>query len=124
MEASKRNVEPFQIEEIKEKLVFKLSYENLKLMNSEQFKLFGIELFKWLDELRTNGLRKNDLEQCVNEIYYIQSDYFDKDPLFEERIYVITNEIISFCASPFFWDISLEEYLGKWNSFFEFNKEL
>ncbi|MFD1602127.1 hypothetical protein ACFSJW_19270 [Flavobacterium artemisiae] len=117
-------MEPFQIEEIKEKLVFKLSYENLKLMNREQFKMFGINLFKWLDELRASGLTKNDLEKCINEIYYVQSDYFDEDSLFEERIYVITNEVISFCASPFFWDISLDEYLDKWQSFFVYNENL
>jgi len=124
METSKRTMEPFQIEIIKEELVLKLSHENLKLMNREQFKMFGINLFKWLDELRKSGLRKDDLEQCINEIYYIQSDHFDEDLLFEERIYVITNEIISFCASPFFWDISLEDYLRKWEGFFEYNKEL
>lgn len=124
MATSKRTMEPFQVEKIKEELVFKLSYENLKLMNREQFKTFGINLFKWLDELRKNGLIKNDLEQCINEIYYIQSDYFNEDSLFEERMYVVTNEIISFCSFPFFWDISLKDYLQKWEKIFEYNEML
>ncbi len=124
MDANKRIMEPFRLEKIKEELVFKLSYNNLKRMNREQFKTFGINLFKWLDDLRIIGLKKNDLEQCINELYFIQSSYFEENSLFEERIYVITNEIISFCSSPFFRDISLEEYLQKWEGFFEYNKKL
>ena len=124
MDTNKRTMESFQIEEIKKELVFKLSYNNLKCMNTEQFKTFGINLFKWLDGLKTSGLRKIDLEQCINELYYVQSSYFEEDPLFEERIYVVTNEIISFCSSPFFWDINLEEFLQKWEVFFDYNKKL
>ncbi|MGL4584668.1 MAG: hypothetical protein ACRCVU_17000 [Flavobacterium sp.] len=124
MENSKRTLETIQIEKIKEHLAIELSYNNLKEMNRNDFKDFGIIFFKWLDNLKNKGLKKEDIEEAINKIYYNESCYFEEDLVFEERLYIIVGEIISFCASPFFWDISIEEFNCKWIHFFDYNDRL
>lgn len=122
MATSKRTMEPFQIETIKEELSNKLNYSNLSGMNREDFKLFVFNLFIWLDFKKKEGLKKDDLLEYINKIHYEQSCFFEKNSIFEERLGIITDELISFCPSPFFWDIELSEYLNKWSMWFD--KEL
>lgn len=102
MGTNKRNMETFQIEEIKEELRKKLNYSNLSEMNTENFKSFVFNLFSWLDGKKMKGLEKKDLSDFVNELHYNQSHFFEESSIFEERFGIIIDELLSFCPSPFF----------------------
>lgn len=108
-----------EIEKIKKELVILLSYKNMKDFDKEAFKGFVKYIFSWLDLIKKSGLEKKDIKETINSIYYNQSFYFEIDEKFSERLGSITDEIIEFCPDPFFWSTDINDYLFKWNRWFE-----
>lgn len=87
-------------------------------MSTDSYRLFVDDFFIWLDKLKNEGLKRDDIYVTINDIYCEQSDFFDLDSLFEDRFGNVTDEVIAFCPDPFFWDVNLNEYMEKWNKGF------
>ncbi|MCL9807674.1 hypothetical protein NAT51_19280 [Flavobacterium amniphilum] len=115
-------METSEVEKIKMDLMSKLSYQNLKNLDDQEFKGYVISLFRWLNCFKINGLKREDLIECIDEIYYEESDKFEDDKVFEDRFSNLAEEISAYCISPTFWELNLEDYLLKWDKWFEHKK--
>jgi len=98
---------------LKNYIIENLTAEKIEKLNKEEFKVFVYDFFKVIDFYRNKGLEKEDLELLIGEIYYNQADTFENEEKFENRFVPITEDLINFCPSPFFWDLPLEEYMQK-----------
>ena len=108
-----------EVDEIKSKLKSKLTFKAINGLNTKQFKLFAHNFFEWLDVERNNGLKSEHLKELINEVYYIQSDYFDQNSvsIFESRIEIFVEEIYGTAPAPRFWEVDFKlfsEKLDKW----------
>lgn len=104
----------FEIGYLKKYISQSLRYDFIsKLQDFEYIHFVGI-FFITLNNHRKKGLKKDDLYDFL--LIYIKEEsknYFEDD-IFEKRFVPLTEELICFCPSPFFWDIPLEEYMKKW----------
>ena len=111
METSKKEL-------IKLYIVNNLIWENIKIMDTNQFKSFTLNFFTELDSLSKNINVKYEMIDFVNEINIKVSSANMDDSNFEIRLGFIFDELQCYCASPFFWDVEIDIYLEKWNQLF------
>jgi hypothetical protein len=111
------------IDKLKKELTEELSYIFLKNMSSVIFKNYVTNLFRKLADYKTQGLIKEDLTLFINNLFYEVSDRFEEDKLFEQRFGIISEEIMALDISPNFWDMGLEDYLRKWDKYFEYEEK-
>lgn len=100
--------------EIKSILKNKLNFILIRELSKNDYRTFIYEFFSMLNEYKNFGLKMIDIEDFVNDVFTDQSKYFDGNIINEDKLGFITEELICFCPSPFFWDIPLEEYMKKW----------
>ena len=86
----------------------------IRELSKIDYRKFIYEFFSMLNEYKNFVLKMVDIEDVVNNIFTDQSKYFDGNVVNEDKLGFITEELICFCSSPFFWDIALEEYMKKW----------
>jgi hypothetical protein len=103
-----------KIEELKNIIKKELDYNCISKLSLNEYHKFIYDFFKILTLYKQQGIKKEDVEDFVNKLYNSQSSYFEDDAIKEDMFSFITEEILNFCPSPFFWDISLEEYMLKW----------
>ncbi len=103
-----------KIKEIKSILKNQLNFILIREFSKKDYRTFIYEFFSMLNEYKNFGLKMIDVEDVVNNIFADQSKYFDGNVVNEDKFGFITEELICFCPSPFFWDIPLEEYMKKW----------
>ncbi len=97
-------------------LILELEVIPLSTMSEYDYKNFILTFFTKVDELKSGGLRIDDsLKKFIDKRYYEVSEYFDENPIYEERIQDIFTELTEFCSPPRFWDTPLTKYmLQKW----------
>uniref|UniRef100_UPI00404B62CA hypothetical protein n=1 Tax=Flavobacterium sp. TaxID=239 RepID=UPI00404B62CA len=91
-----------------------LDYDVMKNFTIEDYKKMVLELFEYLNTIREQGVKKDDIVPIVDKIYYNQSDFFD-DVLFERRFTAITDDFVGFGSDPMFWSEDYLTYIRKWN---------
>ncbi|CAM3431124.1 hypothetical protein FLLO111716_09875 [Flavobacterium longum] len=113
--AARKTLENFQAE-----LSQKLSYPYLNNLDTETFKLLGVEIFTELDVLRRSSsfVDREKLNKFVNNLFYQQSEYFFEGEIYEVRFSLVTEDIIGFSTPPTFWSTSLDVFLKKWDYYF------
>ena len=95
-----------------------LDYDVMKNFTIEDYKKMVLELFEYLNTIREQGVKKEDIVPIVDKIYYNQSDFFD-DVLFERRFTAITDDFVGFGSDPMFWNVDYLTYIQKWDKGFE-----
>ncbi len=95
-----------------------LNYKYIGKLSYEEYSKFVYNFFKTLDYYKKKGVKKGDIEDFVNKLHTSQSTYFNDDMIEEDKFSFITEEIVNFCPSPFFWDVPLKEYMQKWEKFY------
>lgn len=70
--------------------------------------------FTVLNAYKNQGINKEDMVDTVNKLHTAQSAFFNEDPQCEDKFGFITEELVNFCPSPFFWEVPLVEYMKKW----------
>ncbi|MBD3842021.1 MAG: hypothetical protein IE909_09090 [Campylobacterales bacterium] len=109
-----------QLLEFKQFVIDNLNYPNLSKMNFDEYKLFFYNFFDKMNHFRNNGLTFEDIENFIREHdSNIMSEANDADVMFERRFSVITEELLLFCADPFFWYTDYDIYMKKWEKAFE-----
>ncbi|MPL56483.1 hypothetical protein SDC9_01969 [bioreactor metagenome] len=106
------------IEEIKSILKNQLDFIFISELSKKDYRNFIYEFFSMLNEYKNFGLKMIDIEEIVNDIFTYQSKYFDGNIVNEDKFGFITEELVCFCPSPFFWNIPLEEYMKKWEKLY------
>ena len=107
-----------EIENMKILIKNNLSYKKINKLSLEEYIKFIYEFFEILTQYKNKGMMKEDIESFVNELYTKLSYFFDGNGINEDKFGFITEELISFCPSPFFWDVPLEEYMQKWEKLY------
>ena len=102
-----------KIKEIKSILKNQLNFILIRELSKIDYRKFIYEFFSILNEYKNFVLKMVDIEDVVNNIFTNQK-YFVGNIINEDKLGFITEELICFCSSPFFWDIALEEYMKKW----------
>ncbi|UUC46721.1 hypothetical protein [Flavobacterium cerinum] len=96
------------------------NYHTVSKMNFDDYRIFVIELFSRLYELKKNGLEKEHIYDFVNKYYSnVMENADDSDIMFERRFSAVIEELSEFCSSPFFWDSDLDVYFKKWDKLFQ-----
>ena len=97
-----------------------LNYSVISIMDFDQYKDFVINLLRELNQLKEEGLGREEVDDFVKKHYTNVTAFADDtDILFERRFSAITEELIHFCADPFFWDTDFDIYMRKWYKMFE-----
>jgi hypothetical protein len=98
-----------------------LSYSVMSKMDFKEFKEFVCFLFRELNELKKDGLEREDIFDFIQNIYCNEMSIADEtDILFERRFSGITEELTSFCADPMFWYTNdFDTFMKKWQIEFE-----
>ncbi|WP_295232000.1 hypothetical protein [uncultured Chryseobacterium sp.] len=107
-----------KIEELKNIIKEELNYNNISNLSIDEYRKFIYDFFKILTSYKQQGIKKADIEDFINKLYTSQSSNFKNDIIKEDMFSFITEEMLNFCPSPFFWDISLEEYMEKWEKIY------
>lgn len=107
-----------KIEELKNIIEKELSYDYISELSVDEYRKFIYDFFKILNSYKEQGIKKVDIEDFINKLYTSQSSHFKEDVTKEDMFSFITEEILNFCPSPFFWDISLNEYMQKWEKIY------
>ena len=102
-----------KIKEIKSILKNQLNFILVRELSKIDYRKFIFEFFSMLNEYKNFVLKMVDIEDVVNNIFTNQK-YFVGNIINEDKLGFITEELICFCPSPFFWDIPLEEFMKKW----------
>ena len=102
------------VEELKLIIESKLKYKEIAKLSKEDYQQFIYNFFKMLDVYKKIGVIKSDINIFVNDILGTESEHFENNTINQDRLIIIIEEVISFCPSPLFWDIPLEEYMKKW----------
>lgn len=98
----------------------KLNYLTISIMSFDEYKSFVYDLFDRLNKLRNLGVDKDEIKDFVHKHFSnVMSAADDSDILFERRFASITEDIIEFCADPFFWETDYSVYLQKWDRAFK-----
>ena len=97
-------------------LVLELDVETLSTLQENDYKNFILNFFSKVNQLKRKGLIIDDLfKRYIDARYFDISDYFDENPVYEERIQDIFTELTEFCSPPKFWNTPFEEYMKvKW----------
>ncbi|MQP52964.1 MULTISPECIES: hypothetical protein [unclassified Flavobacterium] len=100
-----------------------LNYSVISRMDFNEFKEFVLKLFKEINELKNEGLKRDDIFDFIQNLYKNEMSMADeKDVLFERRFSGITEELTSFCADPMFWYTDdFEIFIKKWQKSFEYD---
>jgi hypothetical protein len=110
---------------IKSKIAFKklieenLTYSMISNLTFEEYKKFVFSFFTEMNRIRSEGIKKEDVDSFLNKHYsnvMVSSD--DDDVMFERRFTTIMEELTEFCSSPHFWRTDFDIYMEKWNKFF------
>ncbi len=107
-----------KIEELKEIIEKELNYNYISELSIDQYSRFIYNFFGILTLYKKEGITKEDIEGFINNLYTSQSVYFSGNIIKEDMFSFITEEILNFCPSPFFWNIPLEEYMKKWEKIY------
>ena len=102
-----------KIKEIKSILKNQLNIILIRELSKIDYKKFIYEFFSMLNEYKNFVLKMVDIEDVVNNIF-TNKKYFVGNIINENKLGFITEELICFCASLFFWDIPLKENKKKW----------
>ncbi|TXF77767.1 hypothetical protein [Chryseobacterium sp.] len=103
-----------EIEKLKRFIEDQLQFEKMSVLSAAGYRKFVWEFFTILDAYKNQGTEKEDIVDTVNTLHTAQSIFFTGDPQSEDRFGFITEELINFCPSPFFWEVPLDEYMKKW----------
>lgn len=103
-----------KIKEIKSILKNQLNFILIRELSKNDYRNFIYKFFSMLNEYKNFGLKKDDLYDFLLIYIKEESKNYSEDDIFEKRFVPLTEELICFCPSPFFWDIPLEEYMKKW----------
>ena len=97
-----------------------LNYSVISKMDFNEYKTFVINLFNELNELKKEGLEREDIFDFTQNHYFKKMSIENEtDVLFERRFSGITEELISFCADPMFWHSEFELFIKKWENAFD-----
>ncbi|MDF2553610.1 MAG: hypothetical protein K0R77_2885 [Chryseobacterium sp.] len=107
-----------KIEELKDIISEKLNYNIISKLSVDEYRKFIYDFFNILSLYKQQGVKREDIEGFINKLYTNQSSHFSGDIIKEDMFSFITEEILNFCPSPFFWNISLEEYMQKWEKIY------
>lgn len=105
--------------DLRKKLVFELSYEFMKNMTRDEYFKFAKGIFIGLIPYKNNGLTKDELFMIANDIHYVQSEKMDLDEVFENRMEILLNELYEYCDKPTFFGNDFEDYIKKWDTYYE-----
>lgn len=107
-----------KIEELKIIIKKELDYNYISKLSIDDYIKFIHDFFNILTTYKQQGVKKEDIEEFINKLYTFQSSYFNGDVIKEDMFSFITEEILNFCPSPFFWNISMKEYMEKWEKLY------
>lgn len=97
-----------------------LNYSAISKMAFNEYKTFVINLFNELNELKKEGLEREDIFDFTQNLYFNGMSIENEiDVLFERRFSGITEELISFCTDPMFWHSEFELFIKKWENTFD-----
>ncbi|MBW8361003.1 MAG: hypothetical protein K0M56_02310 [Kaistella sp.] len=103
-----------EIEKLKSFIEDQLQFEKISKLSASEYCKFVHEFFTVLTGYKTHGIKKEDIVDTVNKLYTAQSIFFSGDLQSEDKFGFITEELVNFCPSPFFWELPLDEYMKKW----------
>ncbi|MCF2218682.1 hypothetical protein H9Q08_05135 [Chryseobacterium sp. PS-8] len=107
-----------KIIELKNIIEKELNYNFISELSVDEYRKFIYNFFKILSSYKEQGIKKEDIEDFINKLYTSESSHFKGNIIGEDMFSFITEEIVNFCPSPFFWNISLEEYMQKWEKIY------
>lgn len=105
--------------DLRKKLVFELSYEFMKNMTRDEYFKFAKGIFIGLIPYKNNGLTKDELFMIANDIYHVQCDKMELDEVFGTRMEILLNEFYEYCERPSFWENDFNDYIKKWDIYYD-----
>ncbi len=95
-------------------LIHNLNYSVISKMNFNDYKNFVVKLFNVLNELKKEGLKREDIYDFIQNLYFNEmTKENEANILFERRFSAITEELNAFCADPMFWYSDFDSFMRK-----------